>query len=120
MATVRRDKRSPAPNMSGWMLFGTGHVLVLMQRTPHLRANREVLCAIETPPDSGIEERLDDVAARLWYLAEEHPYDPDTGQITRLRYTLGQLAQRTHERRARRLLRAREALDEYRRLLDPV
>ncbi|WP_324759122.1 hypothetical protein [Haloarcula montana] len=47
------------------MLFGTGRVLVSLQRTPLLRANREVLCAIETPPDSGVEERLDDVAARL-------------------------------------------------------
>ncbi|WP_284010166.1 DUF7553 family protein [Haloarcula pelagica] len=91
-----------------------------MRRRPLLRANREVLCAIETPPDSGIEERLDDVAARLWYLAEEHPHDPDTGQIARLRYSLGQLAEQAHDRRARRLRRAREALDEYRRLLEPV
>jgi len=120
MATARRDKRSPLPNMSGSALFVVGCVVARMQRTHLLRANREVLCAIETPPDSGVEERLDDVAARLWYLAEEHPYDPDTGQIARLRYTLAELAQRPHERRARRRRRARAALDEYRRLLEPV
>ena len=120
MATARRDKRSPRPNMSGSAVIVIGRVPRYVQRTPLLRANREVLCAIETPPDSGVEERLDDVAARLWYLAREHPHDPDAGQIARLRYTLGRLAERAHDRRARRLRRAREALDEYRRRLDPV
>jgi hypothetical protein len=65
-----------------------------MSRRPLRRANRDLLRAIETPPDSGVEDRLDDLAARLWYLAEEQPSDPDPAQIARLRYLLRELAVR--------------------------
>ncbi|MFB6308954.1 MAG: hypothetical protein ABEH35_06455 [Haloarculaceae archaeon] len=83
------------------------------------RANREVLRAIETPPDSGIEDRLDRLAARLWYLAEEHPR-PDQGHLARVQYRLDRLAERARSPRARRIERARDCVDSYRRLLDPI
>ncbi|QIO24014.1 hypothetical protein [Haloarcula sp. JP-L23] len=84
------------------------------------RANRAVLRAIEAPPDSGVEDRLDEVAARLWYLAEAHPEPPDPGQVSRLRATLMELEERVADHRAARLADARHCLAAYGRHLDPV
>jgi len=80
-------------------------------RTLH-DVNRLLLEAIEEPPDTGEEERLDELAATLWARAErQQPLDPGTN--CRLRHKLRTIAEGTHEARASRLRRARELLDEH-------
>lgn len=76
-------------------------------------ANRRLIEAIETPPDTGEEPRIDRLAATLWDRAGDGRPAPDPGCLCRLRHKLRTIADRTHERRARHLRRAREALDEY-------
>lgn len=76
-------------------------------------ANRLVIEAIEAPPDTGEEPRLDRLAADLWAAAREDGPSPDPGRLCRLRYALATIADGTHEERARRLRRAREAIDAY-------
>jgi hypothetical protein len=75
-------------------------------------ANERLLVAIETSPDTGDEERLDRLAADLWYHAQGEE-GPDAGHLCRLRHELRTLAERSHEPRARELRRARDALGEY-------
>lgn len=91
-----------------------------MPRNPLERANRAVLCAIETPPESGLEERLDEVAARTWDLAHESSYGPDQGQLERLQHRLDRLATESHERRAAALRDARRHLSDSRRRTEAV
>ncbi|MFB6101340.1 MAG: hypothetical protein ABEJ73_02100 [Haloplanus sp.] len=76
-------------------------------------ANRRILDAIEEPPDTGEERRLDRLAASVWTRdrAAEQPLDP--GSLCRLRQKLLALSAETHEQRARHLRRARELLGEY-------
>lgn len=75
-------------------------------------ANRHLLKAIEEPPDTGEEERLDRLAATLWERTRRGT-PPDPGTLCRLRYKLRRIAERSHEQRARHLRRARESLDQY-------
>lgn len=91
-----------------------------MRHAPLERANRALLRAIETPPDTGREDRLDDLAARTWFLARERPREADPGRLSRLEYALGRLADESDEPRARRLREARDCLRESRRRLDPL
>jgi len=91
-----------------------------MTRRPLERANRALLRAIETPPDSGLEDRLDELAARLWYLARESSYEPDQGQLERLQYRMDQLADATSDRRAQALRDARTHLAASRRRADVI
>lgn len=91
-----------------------------MTDRPLERANRAVLRAIEQPPDSGREDRLDELAARTWYLAHEASYEPDQAQLERLQYRLDTLAEEAHDQRARALREARQHLDTCRRRADAV
>lgn len=78
---------------------------------PLREVHRLVLAAIEEPPDTGEERRLDRLAATLWERERSGiPLDP--GARCRLRHKLLTLAERTHEDRARHLHRARQVLDE--------
>ncbi|AQL43882.1 hypothetical protein BV210_14725 [Halorientalis sp. IM1011] len=66
----------------------------------HLEAaNRALLSAIETPPETGMEEELDDLAEQLWYLATEKERMPDQGRLERVQYRLTVLRERVHGRR---------------------
>jgi len=75
--------------------------------------NRQLLKAIEEPPDTGEEERLDRLAASFWERTRHEHLPLDPGTLCRLRYKLRIIAERTHETRARHLWRARELLNEY-------
>jgi hypothetical protein len=75
----------------------------------HLRAaNRALLDAIETPPETGMEGELDRLAERLWYLAAEKERPPDQGRLERLQYRLTVVRERVHGRRKRLVTRAVE------------
>lgn len=76
-------------------------------------ANRRVIEAIETPPDTGEEGRLDRLAADLWERARGERSSPDPGNLCRLRHSLRRIADRSPEQRARHLREARELLGEY-------
>ncbi|SEP01739.1 hypothetical protein SAMN05216388_102728 [Halorientalis persicus] len=66
----------------------------------HLEAaNRALLDAIETPPETGLEDELDDLADQLWYLATEKERMPDQGRLERVQYRLTVLRERVHGRR---------------------
>lgn len=91
-----------------------------MTRRPLERANRALLRAIETPPDSGVEDRLDELAARTWELTRESTYGPDQGQLERLQHRLDRLAEEVNDRRARSLRDARHHLATSRRRTDAV
>jgi hypothetical protein len=83
---------------------------------PRLRdANREVLDAIATPPDTGVERDLDRIASHLHYLAEEKPMAPDHGRLSLLRYKLRELEERAHRDRTAAIGRARELLADFQR-----
>ncbi|WP_226011197.1 DUF7553 family protein [Halomicrobium salinisoli] len=86
--------------------------------SPLVDANRRLLAAIETPPDSGLEDRLDDVAATVWTLEHEVPADP--GACCRLRQKLRRLEREACDRRAAEIERARRALESYGRRLEAV
>lgn len=91
-----------------------------MTRTPLRDANRAVLDAIATPPDTGAEADLDRLASHLYYLAEEKPLAPDHGRLALLRQKLRELERTAHPGRAGRLRYARECLLEYQRDLTPT
>jgi len=91
-----------------------------MTRRPLERANRALLCAIETPPDSGLEDRLDELATRTWELTRESTYGPDQGQLERLQYRLDRLVDEVSDRRARSLRDARDHLAASRRRIGAV
>ncbi|MFB6084216.1 MAG: hypothetical protein ABEJ94_08230 [Halorientalis sp.] len=66
----------------------------------HLEAaNRALLDAIETPPETGLEGELDELAGQLWYLATEKENPPDQGRLERIQYRLTVLRERVHGRR---------------------
>lgn len=73
--------------------------------------NRRLLDAIEEPPDTGEERRLDELAATLWERARRGE-GLDAGCRCRIRYKLRTIAETTHDARARHLERARELLAE--------
>jgi hypothetical protein len=85
-----------------------------MDRSLLKAANRELLRAIETPPDSGREARLDELAAHLWLLATDRSRSLDPGRLSRLQYALTECAGKSHPRRAYYLSRARAFLVSYR------
>jgi len=68
--------------------------------------------AIEEPPETGEERRLDRLAATLWERARRGE-GLDAGYRCRVRYKLRTIAETTHESRARHLERARELLAEH-------
>jgi hypothetical protein len=57
-------------------------------RSALVAANEALLRAIETPPDTGVEDRIDDVAAEPWFLAREKDRRPDQGRPERVQYSL--------------------------------
>jgi hypothetical protein len=76
----------------------------------HLEAaNRALLSAIETPPETGMEAELDDLAEQLWYLATEKERPPDQGRLERVQYRLTVLREQVHGRRSELVA---EAVDE--------
>jgi hypothetical protein len=88
----------------------------------HLRrANRHLLDAIETPPDTGEEHRLDDLAARIWaYQDEDCRCRPDPGMLCRLDRKLATLQRETTRRRGKHIERARERLRSCQATMDAV
>ncbi len=86
--------------------------------SPLVDANRRLLSAIETPPDSGLEDRLDEVAATVWTLEHEIPADP--GACCRLRQKLRRLEREADDRRAVEIERARHAVESYGRRLERI
>jgi hypothetical protein len=78
----------------------------------HLRrVNRHLLDAIETPPDTGQEHRLDAMAARLWASQDENcHYHPDPGLLCRIDRKLATLQRETTARRAEHIEQARSSL----------
>ncbi|WP_251343453.1 DUF7553 family protein [Haloplanus halophilus] len=74
--------------------------------------NRRLLDAIEEPPDTGEEQRLDRLAATLWARAQSGQ-GLDPGSLCRVRYKLLDIAEATHAERARHLERARDLLARY-------
>jgi hypothetical protein len=83
------------------------------------QANRALLRAIETPPDSGLEPRIDRLAARLWMVTEREGYAPDPGEVCRLDQKLARLATQTTEERAEYIEDARELVRAYLVSLNP-
>ncbi|SFR85180.1 hypothetical protein SAMN05216559_0046 [Halomicrobium zhouii] len=86
--------------------------------SPLVTANRRLIAAMETPPDSGAEERLDEVAALLWAMEHEHVTDP--GACCRVREKLRSLEQKVDERRRSDVERARRSVESYGEGLEPV
>lgn len=80
------------------------------------QANRELIEAVEAPPDTGHEERVDWIAAQLWAMAEGQAVT-DHGRLQRLKHALRELERLTFDRRARHLRNARQHLDAYERRL---
>lgn len=73
----------------------------------HLEAaNRALLNAIETPPETGVENDLDDLAEQLWVLATEKKRPPDQGRLERIQYRLSVLREQVHGRRSDLVLSA--------------
>jgi hypothetical protein len=85
-----------------------------MDRSLLKAANRELLRAIETPPDTGRERRLDELARHLWLLATDRTRSVDSGRLSRLQYALTDLCSEVHPGRAYYLSRARTYLVSYR------
>ncbi len=82
-------------------------------------ANRAILRAIERPPDTGLEPRLDRLAAYLWRLAESEELAPDAGRLCRLSRKLTELQHRASEPRTPPLREARELVREYAAQIEP-
>ncbi|WP_129112812.1 DUF7553 family protein [Halegenticoccus tardaugens] len=81
----------------------------------HLRAaNRALLRAIRTPPDTGVESEIDRIADSLWTLARADRR-PDPDRLRRLRRRLADLESRVAPERAACVRRARAHLRAYRR-----
>lgn len=81
---------------------------------PYLkRANRALLRAIETPPDTGLEPRIDRIAAHLWAVIDRDGYQPDPGQLYRFDYALATLATHTRPERAAYINEARQCIRAY-------
>lgn len=91
-----------------------------MTRTPLRDANRAVLDAIATPPDTGAEADLDRIASHLYYLAAENSPAPDHGRTSLLRQKLREHERSAHPDRAGLLRYARERLLAYQRDLTPT
>lgn len=83
-------------------------------------ANEALLRAIETPPDTGLEDRIDELAAELWFLAREKKRRPDQGRLERVQYSLTLLLAEAREPRARHVARARQHLQAFREQVDQV
>lgn len=83
------------------------------------QANRALLSAIETPPDSGLEPRIDRLAARLWMVTEREGYAPDPGEVCRLDQKLARLETQTTEERAEYVEHARQLVRAYQISLNP-
>jgi hypothetical protein len=91
-------------------------------RERHLRrANRHLLDAIETPPDTGEERRLDHLAATIWACQDEDcRCRPDPGLLCRLDRKLATLQRETTRRRERHIERARDRLRSCQAAMDAV
>lgn len=83
-------------------------------------ANRALLRAIEKPPETGVEDRLDDLAAETWFLAEHRERPPDQGRLARIERALGDVADGMNDRKARYVTAARRHLRAYRAAVPSV
>jgi hypothetical protein len=81
-----------------------------MDREHLKRANRALLDAIEVPPDSGLEPRIDSLAARLWAAGNRSDAGPDPGEICRLERKLARLETQARGERAEYVAAARESV----------
>jgi hypothetical protein len=86
--------------------------------SPLVAANRRLIEAMETPPDSGTEDRLDEVAALLWAMEHEHVTDP--GACCRVRQKLRSLEREVGDHRRSDVELARRSLESYGERLGPV
>ncbi|MFC7157475.1 hypothetical protein ACFQPA_18765 [Halomarina halobia] len=77
-----------------------------MTRTHLEAANRALIRAIETPPDTGIEPRLDRIAGSLWALARRECRPPDPERLRRLQRELAALRAEAAAERAGHIDRA--------------
>jgi hypothetical protein len=73
---------------------------------------------METPPDDGAEERLDDVAALLWAMAHGDVSDP--GTYCRVREKLRALERRVGDHRRPAVQRARRSVEAHGERLEPA
>ncbi len=81
-------------------------------------ANRQLIHAMETPPDGGAEKRLDEIAALLWAMEHEHVTDP--GACCRVREKLRSLERTVDDHRRPHVERARRSVATYGERLGPV
>lgn len=72
------------------------------------KANRMLLRAIETPPDTGLEEALDCIAATLWTFACRDHRPPDPERLWRIQRTLAELQTQASTERAEYIEQARK------------
>lgn len=86
--------------------------------SPLVTANRLLIDAIETPPDSGAEERLDELAALLW--AMEHESVADPGTCCRVRQKLRRLERQVGDHRRSDVEHARRSVASYGDRLGPL
>lgn len=114
--------RSPwgnrAPQYCGWAVLPEQVVSRPMGCSPLVTANRRLIDAMETPPDDGVEERLDEVAALLWAMEHEHVTDP--GACCRVCQKLRSLEREVGERRRSDVEGARRSVESYGERLEPV
>lgn len=108
--------------------------------SPLVDANRRLIEAIETPPDSGLEQRLDEMAATLWAMEQGGPESsegppnertrneetreqrgpPDPGACCRVRQKLRTLERRADDHRRAHVAEARRAVEAYGETLEAV
>lgn len=86
--------------------------------SPLVTANRQLIDAMETPPDSGTEERLDEIAALIWAMEHEHVTDP--GACCRVRQKLRRLERQVGDHRRPAVERARKSVASYGDQFEPV
>lgn len=82
------------------------------------KANRMLLRAIKTPPDTGLEEVLDCIAATLWTVACRDRCPPDPEQLCRIQRTLAELQTQASAERAEYIEQAREHIRTFQTSLE--
>ena len=73
-------------------------------------ANRRLLDAIETPPESGVERTLDRLAAMTWYYARETDRPPSPGRLRQVGWRLSRVEAETDGRKRLLVRDARRAI----------
>lgn len=82
------------------------------------KANRELLRAIETPPDTGREESLDEIAAEIWAFVKQRR-EPDPDRLYRLTTTIKTIERNAPSHRANHIRQARYFLRRYLAIAGP-